>query len=369
MTSNDPTMLAEAGLLRGQGVIIGSTVKEDQALAQAVLDFCREQVGHEIASLSHYSHRPPWAFLRVLRGDHEKATTLDWMKKLWAVLQRLEADSSKIATDSLQAMMWPFNTYTREVMVGAYECDFKTIPSEAMRDLEVQSLMFGTSIMAELGHSKIVDAQRLSKGKTLGRVSKFHRVCTAEILQDHDRRVPKPLPSEKSGSHEKVTNERFTWNHDDFSLGQDALKHYTEVNPAFPNPGPAGFFKSAIATASAVAAGGDTAILSKRWLALLVEPGCFLYNRTDRDGTRAYVLSTCEHGITGWNAQPKVSDGKEFLGFRVPPGEPKWSYTFLSEIRDWYAAETKGQPPSHMDIRNADGLPEGVVCSISSKAR
>ena len=122
-----------------------------------------------------------------------------WMKDLWLGLSAAEPEAphNPEVKALLQAMLWPQSTLCREILVAAYECNFEDLPADVVAELQKATLGFGMSVICENGHSKIVDCQRQSKAKNLGRMAKYHRVLTSGLLKENDRDMPRSSQEDK----------------------------------------------------------------------------------------------------------------------------------------------------------------------------
>ena len=186
----DREFLMLLGLLKGKFTFSNASVKEDMLIAEVLFDFQVAQVSHELTSLMAYSHRPPLAFLSGLEEDDtvQVASLMAWVHQLHTTVESLELlAADPVAHSYLLAMQFPSNVFSRECMVAARECHYKKFPADVKKELQAVSEVFGTSLITEQSHSVIVEAQRQSKGGSLGRVAKMHRVFSSPLLKDIGR--------------------------------------------------------------------------------------------------------------------------------------------------------------------------------------
>ena len=171
-------------------------------VAETFFDLVHNHVRFELRSSTIYSHRFPLAFLQALRSEAQEAKLMKWMSELWPVLvgALAAAPRSPVLRDLLGAMMWPSSVFALEGFVAAFETGFSGFPTDFKQELEQVSKVFAFSVPCEKAHGHILDAQRQSKNKQLGR----HAKCIGSSLLESWMRTtanPCPLPciTERNG--------------------------------------------------------------------------------------------------------------------------------------------------------------------------
>ena len=245
-------------------------------------------------------------------GDIYKWTAR--MEKCLDYAVRMKSDDKRM-TQRLEAMLWPYNVWVREALVGFAECDYKNFPKAITDDLTDVARSFGYSVPIERMHSVVVDAQRQSKSGALSRIGKMHRVMTSGILENCDRVQPIPIFENRQASKVKKIDpaKMFEAEKCEFSLDVDALEILKE-NKNFKASGLSGYFASVVATSGFIERNANIEQMSTHFLSMLAIPGSLLCNKKDALGlTLGYVLSSSEFGVTVWNVTPKVCDGQRYL--------------------------------------------------------
>lgn len=187
-------------------------LKEDSALAEAFVSLARRFVAEEVRVNAWYHQRPPFCFLKSLsdQAEHHKEA-MNFASQLWEVLNVFEplADNDPCYKKALGACLWPESVFTREALVGAYECDFQRFPPEINRDLKDIARSMGTSQPCEMAHRVLGQAAKESINGRLGRITRWHRVMTASILEEMDRLPPRIGMAEKANVSQPMNNKFF----------------------------------------------------------------------------------------------------------------------------------------------------------------
>jgi hypothetical protein len=362
------SVLRELGFMSGLDFVGNSSLKEDEMVAETMLDFVRELVAGEIESSATYSHRPPFALLACLSSEQATVNkTLAWAKSLWDMLNRfetLEVPNAEVTT-KLRETLWPDSVESREWLVGLFENEFKSVPKHIVDRMRDVSRVCWTSVPVEQLNSVLVDEMRQSKGALLGRASKLHRILNSHVWPDSDRKLPTPtMDDRRVAKTVAVKNDMFESRANIFSLGEAALVNAVKGPDRFKTVGNGVYFQSPVATELLVHSGNvEDANLS--WLALLAQPGSFIFNVEGGVGQGGYVLASSPNAITTWNVVPSACEGQRYMNFDAVAGKEAWKFTHLKDLKGWYAQAVKAVPPSQVKAKQADGLPLGIVATIT----
>ena len=102
------------GFLTKAQVIGPESLREDRAVAQALLEFARRFVGFEIQSTAFYHERPPFCWFAGLQSQRKYDEVIDWTVRLADALDKFEdrikaagADAAtRKAAEATAAAMW-----------------------------------------------------------------------------------------------------------------------------------------------------------------------------------------------------------------------------------------------------------------------
>jgi len=220
--------LQEIGFMSAAEARGDASVREDCAIAEAIVCLARNLVAFEIRSASWYCARPPFAFLAYLGTREQRTRVLAWMKVLYETVMRFEhfAKTHHWAKELLTACMWPENQFCRECLVGAFEGGYERLPTQLQHDLLDVAKGFGTSVDTEHMHRVINAQQKDNMNDRIGYMGMFHTCTYSGLFQDNDRPMAyvdqshsnlakaTAMPSYEFEPHKHVH---------DFSLGSDFL--------------------------------------------------------------------------------------------------------------------------------------------------
>ena len=106
--------------------------------------------------------------------------------------------------------------------------------------------------------------------------------------------------------------------------------------------------------------------LELNWVALLVEPGTYLYHKDQGVHSGGYVLAVSQHCVTMAAVDVKMVNTIRYLSFDIGDRQP-WSYLVLNGLEGWEVLPTEALPPAVIQREPADPLsekPSGIVVSI-----
>ena len=241
--------------------------------------------------------------------------------------------------------MWPHNVFAMETLVAALECAFHGLLDDKIRDLVDLGRGFGTSVIAERGHTVINDAARKSPHETISRVSKFHRVHVSPLMVDADRRVPTPTVSDRAEALTLHVDP--SWfvvpPSEEFSMGSELLRSF-ETNH-FPLTTAAALFESSVATSLALHCLGSPEKLRSSFLSLLAIRGSVIFEASKGLQSAQYVVSSCTSGVTTWTCEPTMKDKLRCFELRLRDDVRCWQFVHMTDLSDWRVQSVDILPP------------------------
>lgn len=166
-------------------------VLDEQSLAMSVVDLIRNLMYNEIIMMMFYSHKPPMLFVSLLSKDEDEVeATLRRCEIIWRALTTLEERSleDNWCANYLRDLAWPRTCFCREVLIALSETQFKFCPTDIKEDLEFMIRGWCSSVPCENGFNLLRASSNAHTSKTLGRASRWHRLITSPLIQDHDRK-------------------------------------------------------------------------------------------------------------------------------------------------------------------------------------
>ncbi|CAK0870235.1 unnamed protein product [Prorocentrum cordatum] len=224
-----------------------------------------------------YSDTYPGKFLGLLAFDdiEQEAVLLD-IQRDWRLLQSLEASDDEWAKHYLRQLRWPMEQWTREMFVMLYEESFKNVSKEAFDKL----LGFANSWMSTLINEDLFNRyrarERAHQASVFGRVSRWHKATTTELIKEYDRKEILITPTSKSMKLVSVTPDFCRADISEFSLDPQLLDVFTDAAKEFPHLSGQGMLKRGMAWQSARKLQGDIAEMKFSWLSLCIEPGMYV---------------------------------------------------------------------------------------------
>jgi hypothetical protein len=165
--------------------------------------------------------------MKALSKDPEdKLEVMKWTEALYNALEIFEPlrhDHAHIAR-LLQACLWPTNVFSREAMIGAWECGFKHFSQHTLEDLAAVARSHAVKSIEDLHRNLNVQARQNYNGK-LSRHDRWHVAQTCGVMEDMDRKTCVPTTEEKRmAAKESLTNKSYIPNAKEFSMGEDVYK-------------------------------------------------------------------------------------------------------------------------------------------------
>jgi hypothetical protein len=196
---SDPAVLKDIGFERRSLYAKDAPeAREDLALANTFVELVRNTVANELECNAMYSLRPPGLFAGLLHPDRGvRETVLAKLERMWEAIlcaERLALTDASMK-QYVDSLMWPLETWCREVFIGLEEACFASVPPDLHTELQHTFRGFGSSKPAEDIFNKWTDASRQHKAGQLGPKAAWHRALTSTVMADADRQSVGMLPS------------------------------------------------------------------------------------------------------------------------------------------------------------------------------
>ena len=181
----------------------------------------------------------------------------------------------------LQKLLWPRSTLCREMLIGAYECDFLKFPDDLEEELLEASSCQATSVLCENAHKTINAAANDCPNGAISRQQKWHALLASPLLEDQELPYSQPKVEHKAEAVGKNINakEMFESEAHSFSLGDHKLQQLMDDHNKLNFPGPTEYFQIGVGTSALMNTGDDPKKYKMNWLALLAQPVTLLWNK------------------------------------------------------------------------------------------
>ena len=223
----DQAVMFRLGLVGDFAGTSEADIQDQYLLAETLVDLIKNYISVELDRTAYHVYRPPMVLMALLdRDETVRRERMQYLRAVWdAVKRMLLVRHDDRVLSHFKAMLWPFRVWDMEMLVACAEADFRELPTRQKAELQDVCRSFGSSDIAETAHGVLVEAARQSKGHQLGRISKYHRLLTSSLMEDHDRKAPR-VENETLGAglkDEKVDKKDFRASSRECSLGDTAV--------------------------------------------------------------------------------------------------------------------------------------------------
>lgn len=107
-------------------------------------------------------------------------------QEMWETLQRAEAAGSTDADLAirLRDLVWPGQTWVREILISASENDWASLPAGALSEVLAAGRAYHTSKPVEDIFNTLREGERTHRANKLGRLARWHHSIHSGVLQD-----------------------------------------------------------------------------------------------------------------------------------------------------------------------------------------
>jgi hypothetical protein len=167
-------------------------VAQQQFLATIALRFTVNLAAMHAEWSASYSWTLPKVLVQLLDPREDKRQ--EFLRKLqhwWTILTTLEriAWGNKRCQDFYDHLIWPNDTFVREIMIFLLEVDFKAVPREVEIRMEDYAASFSGDNATERGFGVQKNKQKHSQRGQIGIIERWHVLVARNLLKDYDRRA------------------------------------------------------------------------------------------------------------------------------------------------------------------------------------
>jgi hypothetical protein len=321
-------------------------------VSATLMDFARLLLAKEITFYRTYSEDLPSRFASLVHTSADcRAAGAKWVRDAFEVVTGAEAAAfdDPWLQDYIANMLWPRNTWVREVCISLAEMDWQALPHAVAEEVRHANMGPATSVEEELAFNNCRRNMDSSRTGKLGRKAVWHRCLMSMVLEDSDRPQQRPTAADRveAKKHFKSTlpDSIFDSRHVDFSLGEELIEQYLEqakTGKSF-SPSPQRYMLRPQALHALRECGQDYSKLRRAWHAKLAVQGHLLVSK---DGaTQAWVLEVSEFGVLTWGVQAfKAGGALRYLRLR-PASDVPWRQIQVWDYAEWCSLEVEAMPP------------------------
>ena len=268
------------------------------------------------------------------------------LRETWGAYVKLEEAAQRLAEaeELLVHCRWPYEQWTKEVMIMLCECDFETVPPHAAKQIKDWASGFHSTLLVEQEWNHVREGERQSRSGRFGAASIWHRVFASDLLTDWGRPAMVTNTQGNCAAKEQLPSDMFTVpkKSEDTTLGSDAMQKLVAAKGAFPSMSARNVRLSSLVWAAAEKCQGDVNVLRGAWRSLLQQPGTITKHR-ERDECQL-VCATSRYGFLSMRMRVLRSGPHMKLKPWTPAAEAM-VVDLVENIGDWDVMEIKCCPP------------------------
>eukprot|EP00971_Amphidinium_carterae_P303451 6029843-Amphidinium_carterae.2 len=241
-------------------------------VCECMFQFVLALATKEILLQEEYAQHPPNCFIGLLSSSASvRARTLRYCKALWDQLLVLESDAlHNVRMKSfLTSLIWPSLGWNRELLMGATEMRWESLPRVFHDELLHYTMSNGSKLIEDLiNEARMQTTTNCYRKGHLAQLALWQRLNVSGIIEDCDvLPVPEGAPSEVHGLP-PLRNELLHCSHSVCSLGEPSLDAMLTATD-FQHPSPAKLAELPVRTSlfMTIVAGSDPSIATYSVLA------------------------------------------------------------------------------------------------------
>ena len=341
-------------------------------LAQFLLEFALAQIGSAILFGQTYSHGLPGCF-GALNSPHpeEKQSMLKYLRSVWDMLCKFEtlAMENTFISGLLVSMMWPQNQWIHEVLLGAAENDFGSLPTVLEQEVrDTFRCLKSTKIVEDFGN-KLRASERQHSASKLGRVSRWHQLVHSNLVEENDMRQVSPDAPDAIKAPSVLSKASFVCDKSKFSLGNETYNDFLEKQKVWHSPAPEFLSDCVFLTRSALLAWESPQRLQDAWIGLLCTRGTVLHMEGDDSGqTGGLVVHVSDHSVVVLQVYAHKSGDLGHFSLQKLGCETKYRHLLVDDWKGWWVRDITAHPPAMLhEPFAANGFirPAGIVFTPS----
>jgi len=350
----DSDLMLKLGLVSYEGGPTQSLFDDAVAarVSATLVDFARLLLAKEVTFYRTYSEDLPSRFASLVHPSADcRAAGAKWVRDAFELVTGAEAAAlhDPWLQDYIGNMLWPRNTWVREVCIALAEMDWQALPHAIAEEVRHANMGPATSVEEELAFNNCRRNMDSSRTGKLGRKAVWHRCLMSGVLEDSDRPQQRPTAADRveAKKHFKATlpDSIFDSRNVEFSLGEELIEQYLEQAKAGKSftPSPERYMLRPQALHALRECGQDYLKLRRAWHAKLAVQGHLLVSK---DGaTQAWVLEVSEFGVLAWGVQAfKVGGALRYLRLK-PASDVPWRQIQVWDFDEWCSLEVEAMPP------------------------
>jgi hypothetical protein len=169
-------------------------------IASSLVHFCRKMLFEEIVFNLAYSADLPNRFVSLVDVDPEvRRVGAAWVWKTFEQVSECEQAGLTDAwlEDYCRNLLWPLNTWVREVCLAVGECNGEALPTDVATEVEHFSMGHTTTKSNEDFFNKARKLQKLSSTGKVGGAALWHCSLTSPIMAESDMACAQPSAEDR----------------------------------------------------------------------------------------------------------------------------------------------------------------------------
>lgn len=237
----DPAALAHMGFISvlGRSPPDRLIAQEEEQFARFLFDFVVERLDSTILFGQYYSFGLLGCFGALnSEGPIETGKCFDYLSKAWAVLIELEslAMADGFYQDMMMQMLWPYNSWCRDVLLSAAENEFTSLNTIVAGEvLAMYRCMKSTKLFEDLGNL-LRSSERQHGASKSGRVTCWHHTAHCDNLAGSDLRQPIGTASDAAQAKALLPKNIFLPDKTGFSLGSEVYDQFVNRTTKWHSP-------------------------------------------------------------------------------------------------------------------------------------
>ena len=338
----------------------------EQVLADFFLDFALCQVDSAIQFGEYFTIGLPGCFGALHAPlEEDRVAAFCYLKVMWNVLQGLEEISLKddFYVDVICKMMWPQSVWVREILIGAAENNFTSLPTVALRECVDTSRAFRSTKIIEDAGNRLRSVERVHSANKLGRIARWFQLVHSPLLAESDRKQVQTTPTDRAQALACISKNIFMCEKGKFSLGEDAMQDFMDRKGRWHSPAPDMLYECIMLTTAARLAGERPEVLKTAWLARLCKRGTILVQKNIEGNfvKPGLVVHTSDWGVIVLPMVPKRVNTVKLWNFNDDPDSPIYEQILVTDL-SWFVGYIQALPPAVGNERFVGGeRPEGIL--------
>ena len=176
-------------------------------LADSTFSFVLAQMVYQINEGRIYSETLPYCAGGLLSHEPQQVKkTFQYLEQLFVAVTIVEHDGLKDQhiESYVTNAVWPDQTYSREILVNASECNFEDLPDHMWSELKWHSYCKKTSRTCEANFRVLNEKDRQHTASTHGRVARWHHSIHSDFMVEDDQ--PRLVPTLEDRSRAAANN-------------------------------------------------------------------------------------------------------------------------------------------------------------------